>query len=274
MRKSLAVLLVLFCLFVSANLVFAGNINSPGPPSAGSGMITMQELYDYLTSGLDPAAPGDFKEPVSGPGSTGKSIQEIYEGIKLQFDDSAATPADVRTGVKFFSTESGTWGSRTGTANGCVPACMGSLSPGGRWCDNEDGTVTDMTTGLVWLQKADWGGGKPWRSNTIDNYDDAHTRASLLCAGATGANLSDGSVEGDWRLPTKSELVKLTYDSYPEYVRSGSPREFDDVQPGCYWSSTSVAGTYAWAVYLGSPYDVATDFKEHHNYVWPVRGGQ
>ena len=26
--------------------------------------------------------------------------------------------------------------------------CEGNLSSGGRWCDNADGTVTDMTTGL------------------------------------------------------------------------------------------------------------------------------
>ena len=50
--------------------------------------------------------------------------------------------------------------------------CAGTLV-GTRWCDNGDSTVTDMTTGLVWLKFADWGGLKPWRSNTSGDYDDA-----------------------------------------------------------------------------------------------------
>ena len=85
--------------------------------------------------------------------------------------------------------------------------CEGTLSPLGRWCDQGDGTVKDMTTGLVWLKKADWGGQYPlWD----DLYDpDAHHRAAQLWDGSPyegSAGLSDGSVEGDWRLPTKTEL--------------------------------------------------------------------
>ena len=42
---------------------------------------------------------------------------------------------------------------------GCT--CTGTMF-GKRWCDNGDGTVTDLTTCLVWLKKADWGGQKVW----------------------------------------------------------------------------------------------------------------
>lgn len=35
--------------------------------------------------------------------------------------------------------------------------CKGTLYEN-RWCDNGNGTVTDLTTCLVWLKKADWGG--------------------------------------------------------------------------------------------------------------------
>ncbi len=117
MRKSLTVLLVLFCLSVFVGLAVAGNINPPGPPSAGSGMITMKQLYDYLTTGMAPPVPGLFKEPVSGPGSTGKSIQEIYEGIKNEFDSCPATPDDVRSGIEFFSTDPDFWGPVRGNYN-------------------------------------------------------------------------------------------------------------------------------------------------------------
>ena len=108
----------------------------------------------------------------------------------------------------------------TGTRyGGCT--CRGTMI-GTRWCDNGDGTVTDLIgydgkgECLVWLKKADWGGTKPWRNDSTDCdsptytcYDDAHQRAGLLYAGATDADLSDGSVEGDWRLPTKTELSGL-----------------------------------------------------------------
>ena len=84
--------------------------------------------------------------------------------------------------------------------------CKGTLYAG-RWCDNGDGTVTDLTTCLVWLQKADWGGSRKWEDCTT--HDDANTQAGILEDGTADANLSDGSVAGDWRLPTKTELNGL-----------------------------------------------------------------
>lgn len=57
--------------------------------------------------------------------------------------------------------------------------CSGTLV-GTRWCDNGDQTVTDMTTGLVWLKHADWGGTMPWRSNTPGDLNDANSRAAIL----------------------------------------------------------------------------------------------
>jgi len=149
--------------------------------------------------------------------------------------------------------------------------CSGSLN-GTRWCDNSDGTVRDMTTGLIWLKKADWGGLKPWEGNSHDN---ALVRASTLKAGATGANLSDSSQEGDWRLPTKSELVGITTGS--ELVSSTNMRAFTGVQASNYWSSTSSVYGYgpshAWYVRLDNGYDYS-GYKGNTYYVWPVRGRQ
>jgi len=112
--------------------------------------------------------------------------------------------------------------------------CKGTLV-GTRWCKNGDdmlgdGTVTDMTTCLVWLKYADWGGTKPWRNSSTDCsspdytcYDDAHTRAGNLCDGTQIHTqvipghaplvyyLKDGSSYEDWRLPTQRELYNLTH---------------------------------------------------------------
>jgi hypothetical protein len=118
MKKILTILLLLFGVSISPGLGMAGSIDSPGPPSAGSGMITTQQLHDYLTTGETPPEPGNFTEPVAGPGSTGKSTQEVYEGIKTQFDDCQdAAPEDVRSGKTFFSTDPDAWGPTAGQLN-------------------------------------------------------------------------------------------------------------------------------------------------------------
>ncbi len=144
--------------------------------------------------------------------------------------------------------------------------CEGALSTGGRWCDNADGTVTDMTTGLIWLKDAGWGDRKAW----IDwDSKDAHTRAGILRDGTGG--LIDGSVEGHWRLPTVSELIGITQE--PEAVRYSTPRWFTELQPGYYWSSTTDAGSpaSAWLVVMDSG-NVSKRNKSSQYFVWPVRG--
>ena len=151
--------------------------------------------------------------------------------------------------------------------------CKGTLYEN-RWCDNGNGTVTDLTTCLVWLKKADWGGPKKWEDCTT--HDDAHTRAGILCAGATDANLSDGSVEGDWRLPTKTELVGLVNGTPNLRCLSGPCNQygFTGVQSDPYWSSSTYAGntSYAWLVGMYSGGVGSTD-KSGYMFVWPVRGG-
>ena len=174
--------------------------------------------------------------------------------------DSDLTRDNIKKDVEIFGV--------TGTFEG-GPTC--SLN-GTRWCDNEDGTVTDMTTGLIWLKKADWGGIRPLYASDVST-ENAYDRASLLKAGADGAELADGSVEGDWRLPTKSELQGLTTGD--EAVSSGNMRAFSGVQPSNYWSSsTSSGGTdNAWGVILDVG-AVGYGYKTFEVYVWPVRGGQ
>ena len=151
------------------------------------------------------------------------------------------------------------------------PLCEGTQSPLGRWCDQGDGTVKDMTTGLVWLKKADWGGQYPLWDDFGD--PDAHHRAAELWDGSPyegTAGLSDGSVEGDWRLPTKTELVGITVGD--EYIRYNQMYYFTGVQSYYYWSGTSYAVDpyYAWFVYMYNGY-VLLDSKGRPLYVWPVR---
>ncbi|MCX6353922.1 MAG: hypothetical protein NTZ78_03320 [Candidatus Aureabacteria bacterium] len=86
-----------------------------GVPSSGSGMYTFQEIYDYLNSGSEASIAGSFQFPSAGPGSTMKTLAEIYDDIKAKLDQCEATVADVKLGKTFFSTQPGAWGVRTGT---------------------------------------------------------------------------------------------------------------------------------------------------------------
>ena len=90
-------------------------MDSPGEPSAGSGMHTLQQIYDYLNSGIKTTPVPIFQEPGAGPGATMKTLEEIYEDIQAKFDQCPATAADMKSGVRFFCTQPGSWGIQTGT---------------------------------------------------------------------------------------------------------------------------------------------------------------
>ncbi|MDM8557989.1 DUF1566 domain-containing protein [Candidatus Parabeggiatoa sp. HSG14] len=144
-----------------------------------------------------------------------------------------------------------------------------------RYTDNNDGTVTDNNSGLIWLKNANCFGMQKW--------DIATQKAANLASGQCG--LTDGSTTGKWRLPTKEEWEAMTDDNYFKPALSnaagtGKWQEgdaFSGVQTdsSSYWSSTTYANdtTYAWyvGIYYGS---VSSDNFTNTFYVWPVRGGQ
>lgn len=150
----------------------------------------------------------------------------------------------------------------------------GVPSPEPRFTDNGDGTITDNLSGLIWLKNANCFGTKAWSI--------AITDASTLNDGECG--LSDGSMEGVWRLPNVKELQSLISIQYslPALSDTEGTRKwvegdpFSDVQSGYnYWSSNTNVNnaSIAWVVYLGLDY-VYDDSKASIGHVWPVRGGQ
>ncbi|MBF0508348.1 MAG: DUF1566 domain-containing protein [Deltaproteobacteria bacterium] len=152
--------------------------------------------------------------------------------------------------------------------------CKGSLSPQGRWCDNNNGTVTDMSTGLVWLKDASWGGLNTFWMTT-KTATNAADRAAQTKNG-NPASLTDGSQEGDWGLPTISQLASLAVGTEAIYCSNHYTLDmyfFSGVHIAEYWSSTTysadtnTAQTYFFNTQSGtSHYD-----KNSGHYVWPVR---
>ncbi len=148
------------------------------------------------------------------------------------------------------------------------PQCEGK-----RFLDLLDGTVADCETGLIWMKKANCDGTKTW------------TNALAFCDGLASGNcvLGDGSLAGDWRLPSVRELQSLVDTHYINPVLSNGAGTdqwsegdaFDNVQSDYYWSVTPHAGDTAGAWYVGMHYGWVGYGHKSYNffYVWCVRGG-
>ncbi len=96
----------------------------------------------------------------------------------------------------------------------------------GRYRDNGDGTVTDVTTGLQWMR---FSLGQEWRGGTCVGKAKTYTwNDALNAATAVGLNRHGGYAgHCDWRLPTKDELLSLVYCS------SGKPKTWNDTGRPC-----------------------------------------
>ncbi len=98
--------------------------------------------------------------------------------------------------------------------------------------DNNDDTVTDTSTGLMW-QKTE-GGSKNW------------DQALSYCEGLTLAGHSD------WRLPNIKELESLTDDS--RYLPAIDTVAFPGAHGTKYWSATAHVTFTSYAWYVGFDY--------------------
>lgn len=157
--------------------------------------------------------------------------------------------------------------------NGDIVACehtgqdgqyqAGVAPPDPRFTDNNDGTVTDNLTGLIWLKNANLFG------EVV--RDEAIQKAKGVASGSCG--LSDKSQAGDWRLPNVNELESLLQFDNSSGAAVATPHPFENLLPANYWSSTSVAafpelGWYV-AMAVGPP---VFDLKINRMKMWPVRG--
>ncbi|MCX6353729.1 MAG: hypothetical protein NTZ78_02350 [Candidatus Aureabacteria bacterium] len=115
MRATLVVIISVMCAAGLCGVAVAGSTDSPGAPSAGSGMYSLSQIYDYLNSGVEATPVSVFQEPGGSPASTMKSTKQIYDDIKAQFIQCPTTAAHVESGWAFFCTQSGSWGVQTGT---------------------------------------------------------------------------------------------------------------------------------------------------------------
>jgi hypothetical protein len=133
--------------------------------------------------------------------------------------------------------------------------------PTPRFTDNNNGTLTDNLTGLIWLKKADCSQFLPTFGQALADVTSLNTTGAM-----NGNNCGDasngGSHQTDWRLPNIRELLGLVHFGFFEPALSNAAGTgkwdgsdaFTGFQGCCglstYWSSTANASdpTLAWVV--------------------------
>jgi hypothetical protein len=138
------------------------------------------------------------------------------------------------------------------------------------FAENDDGTVTDTSTGLMWEQKM------PDTMNSRFSWQDALSYCENLILNNDGEWTSgdpnaSGAKYDDWRLPDVNELKSIVdYDLFNPTIDP----VFEYTEPSLYWSSTTSYGTpyFGWYVnfYDGS---VSMEMKIEEFLIRAVRGG-
>lgn len=128
----------------------------------------------------------------------------------------------------------------------------GVVAPSPRFIDNNNGTVSDRLTGLVWLKNGACAMFFPFDPN-MGNVARTWTAAMTACNNLTNGycGLSDNSQPGDWRLPNVRELQSLVdYGQWNPALSVDSPLRASTQLNLDYWTSTSYASENAtrWTV--------------------------
>lgn len=256
-----------------------GNYSFTGIQASGD---TPLELNIWVTKtgfGFYPSASGaDAK--VERSDHTGQFIQPGPLGVPVYFTviDFIAMPNVSLTNANFAAYDGtnpvvslAATGQTASYASGDDGALnKGVAWPGARFTDNQNGTVTDNLTGLIWLRNAGCFAPGLWST--------ALTEVNQLASGACG--LSDGSVAGQWRVPNLVELESMVDVSASNpAITAGNP--FTNVANSIYWTSTTYFGGEegspdAWVIRMSDGSYINDSVQNvkatSTNGVWAVRG--
>ncbi|WP_052501605.1 protein kinase domain-containing protein [Thiomicrospira microaerophila] len=134
-----------------------------------------------------------------------------------------------------------------------------------RYIDNQDGTVTDKKTNLIWMRCSL---GQAWNGHTCVDQPNVYDWQEAL-------DISEQTTYAgsrDWRVPTIEELRSIVEANNNPAICSEA---FPNTHPGFYWSASPYANysSYAWGVgfHDGSDY---YNYRLNGSHVRLVRSGQ
>ncbi|MBF0538812.1 MAG: DUF1566 domain-containing protein [Nitrospirae bacterium] len=174
------------------------------------------------------------------------------------------------------SGQSGTFGSSaiwsSGQTKSYAAGDDGALHKGVAWpnprfTDNNNNTVTDNLTGLVWTRDAS--------TPTMDSCKGGNMSWQAALDYVRCLNTANYLGHKDWRLPNKKEMFSLLdRGKYDPPLPSGHPF-IHVMRPYYYWSSTTDAGgtSGAWGISMLAG-KVSPIVKSNSPYVWPVHSGE
>jgi hypothetical protein len=151
----------------------------------------------------------------------------------------------------------------------CKTASIVQTAPDSRFTNNEDGTITDIQTGLMWARcrQGFQGAGCDTSSNPVTN---TFTWAAAL---ALNSATSDTANRTDWRLPNIKELQSLVEISCSSPAINNS--FFPNTGNTFFWSASpnALSTLFAWGVFFNNG-DVVVSNRVNAQSVRLVRGGQ
>ncbi len=220
-----------------------------------------------------PDLPAPQSQRETGPNRSVMTIQlNTADQIIIIKGDPNLVPENIRVGVTIFGVTGSFSGVDTITQIPPLPSpSLPLTTSSNRYTDNGNGTIIDNRTRLMWLKDANCFEEQDWKTAT----QSAHQLADGQCG------LIDGSRQGMWRLPTKTEWEAMmdsnyTFPALSNAVGTGIWTEgnaFTGVQADFYWSSSSNSEDQfvAWHANLG----LGKMYKDHRSLkkaVWAVRG--
>lgn len=149
--------------------------------------------------------------------------------------------------------------------------------PNPRFADNDDGTMTDNLTGLVWTSNANIMPTRDPGWDTEGTADDGAVTWQHALDYVAKLNAEGYLGYSDWRLPNVNELESLINTNEGDSDDWLRTQGFTNVSTSYYWPSTSCTfnPVAVWHVFIsiGNMYDRSKS-DSYNCYVWPVRGGQ